>query len=226
MERIARLAIPKEINAAELPWNRRKGRSFERAERIVINLFVGPDPGWWTKTPPAGWEIIKVDILQHQDLLHDPTMAFLMDIARSGKVATFLAGPPCRSVSVLQLRNDGGPRQVRDRLGQGRWGKSDLKPHEQTLVDVDTQLLLRTLLLAELCEAAGPGETEFMVETPEDPAYYRDGENMPSFTVWPEVKQVLEVDLGLKRTSVEHGALGHERKKQHACGPLFRRSRN
>ena len=90
---------------------------------------------------------------------------------------------------------------------------SKLRPHEQALVDTDNQLLLKTLVLAELCESANPGETEFIVETPEDPERYRGGENMPTFTVWPEVKQVLEVDLKLKRISVEQGALGHERKK-------------
>ena len=136
-----------------------------------------------------------------------------MDVARSGKVKTFLAGPPCRSVSVLRLRDDGGPRQVRDREGPERWGKRDLKPHERALVDTDSQLLLRTLVLAELCESANPGETEFMVETPEDPATYREGENIPTFTVWPEVVQVLEKDLKLRRISVDQGALGHARKK-------------
>ena len=102
---------------------------------------------------------------------------------------------------------------MRDREGPGRWGKSDLKPHERTLVETDNQLLLRTLVLAELCESANPGETEFMVETPEDPANYREGENIPTFTVWPEVTQVLEKDLKLKRISVDQGALGHARKK-------------
>ena len=36
---------------------------------------------------------------------------------------------------------------------------------------------------------------------------------MPTFTVWPEVTQVLETDLKLKRISIEQGALGHARKK-------------
>ena len=52
-----------------------------------------------------------------------------------------------------------------------------------------------------------------MAETPEDPETYREGANMPTFTVWPEVKQVLEADLRLKRISIEQGALGHARKK-------------
>ena len=121
--------------------------------------------------------------------------------------------PPRRSISVLRLREDGGPRQVRDREGPGRWGKSDLRPRVRALVDTDTQLLLRTLVLAELCESANPGETEFMVETPEDPATYREGDNMPTFTVWPEVIQVLETDLKLRRVSIDQGALGHARKK-------------
>ena len=166
LEHLAKLAIRPGVKSAEIAWNRRMRRSIEKADHVVLNLFCGPEPSWWSKRVPTGWVVVNVDILQNQDLLNDSTMAYLMDVARSGKVKTFLAGPPCRSVSVLRLREDGGPRQVRDREGPGRWGKSDLKPHERTLVDTDTQLLLRTLALAERCESANPGETEFMVEMP------------------------------------------------------------
>ena len=164
LEHLAKLAIRQDIKSTEIAW------SIERADNVVLNLFCGPDPAWWTKRVVAGWVILNVDILQNQDLLNDATMAYLVDVARSGKIKTVVAGPPCRSISVLRLREDGGPRQVRDREGPGRWGKSDLTPHERTLVDTDTQLLLRTLVLAELCESANPGETGFMVETPEDPS--------------------------------------------------------
>ena len=197
LEQLAKLAIRPGVKSAEIAWNRRMRRSIEKADHVLLNLFCGPEPSWWSKRVPTGWVMVNVDILQNQGLLNDSNMAYLMDVARSGKVRTFLAGPPCRSVSVLRLREDGGPRQVRDREGPARWGKGKLKPHEQTLVDTDNQLLLRTLVLAELCESANPGETEFMVETPEDPAKYREGENIPTFTVWPEVTQVLEKDLKL-----------------------------
>ena len=213
LEQLARLAIRPGIKSTEIAWNRRMRRSIEKADHVVLNLFCGPESSWWSKRGPLRWVMVNVDILQNQDLLNDSNMAYLTDVARSGKVKTFLAGPPCRSVSVLRLREDGGPRQVRDREGPRRWGKGNLKPHEQTLVDTDNQLLLRTLVLAELRESANPGETEFMVETPEDPAKYREGENIPTFTVWPEVTQVLEKDLKLKRISVDQGALGHVRKK-------------
>ena len=212
-EKFPAVPLDQLAKSAEVVWNRRMRRSIEKADHVVLNLFCGPEPSWWSKRVPTGWVVVNVDILQNQDLLNDSNMAYLMDVARSGKVKTFLAGPPCRSVSVLRLRNDGGPRQVRDREGPERWGKRDLKPHERTLVETDNQLLLRTLVLAELCESANSGETEFMVETPEDPATYREGENIPTFTMWPEVVQVLEKDLKLRRISVDQGALGHARKK-------------
>ena len=191
LDQLAKLAIRPGVKSAEVAWDRRMRRSIEKADYVVLNLFCGPEPSWWSKRVPTGWVVVNVDILQNQDLLNDSNMAYLMDVARSGKVATFLAGPPCRSVSILRLRDDGGPRQVRDRDGPERWGKRDLKPRE----------------------SANPAKTEFMVETPEDPATYREGENIPTFTVWPEVVQVLEKDLKLRRISVDQGALGHARKK-------------
>ena len=44
-------------------------RSVERADQVVLNLFCGPDPAWWTKRVPAGWVILNVDILQNHDTI-------------------------------------------------------------------------------------------------------------------------------------------------------------
>ena len=120
---------------------------------------------------------------------------WMISVARSGKVKSFLAGPPCRSVSALRLRDDGGPRRVRDREAEGRWGCEGLKPHEQSMVDMDSQLWLRTLVLAEVCESYGGGNVE------------------STFTNWPELQTVLEKDLQLRKIAVDQGALGHQRRK-------------
>ena len=48
-------------------------------------------------------------------MLDDNVFAYLISVsvARTGKVKS------CRSVSALRLRDDGGPRRVRDREGEG-----------------------------------------------------------------------------------------------------------
>ena len=40
----------------------------------------------------------------------------------------------CRALSVLRMKEDGGPRQVRDKFGVGRFGKEGLSPAEQAVV--------------------------------------------------------------------------------------------
>ena len=43
--------------------------------------------------------------------------------------------------------------------------------------------------------------------------YRQDEVEYASFTVWPEVKSVLEKAVGLTRVTVDQGALGHQRRK-------------
>ena len=47
-----------------------------------------------------------------QDLLRPQVFAYLLKLARTGKVKAILGGPPCRTVSACRTRTP-GPRPVR-----------------------------------------------------------------------------------------------------------------
>ena len=205
--------VSKAGDEARLPWNRHQRRRFKKAKGIVLNLFSGPDQAWWSKRMPHDIEVVNVDLLRGQDLLDSAVWHFLLQFVRSGRVVAVLAGPPCRTVSAARYRSDGGPRPVRARHGLQRFGLDTNTMMEQQLADTDSQLWLRTLLLMYEAKLYNP-DVKAVVETPEDPMTYRQDEvEYASFTVWPEVKSVLEKAVGLKRLTVDQGALGHQRRK-------------
>ena len=48
-----------------------------------------------------------------------------------------------------------------------------------------------------------------LLERPEDPADYTDKPEVPTFTNWPELVEVLQRRLALQRVGLDQGALGH-----------------
>eukprot|EP00435_Cladocopium_sp_Y103_P065642 s1246_g27.t1 len=110
---INQLVAPKAINAEEVPFNRRFRKRIQKATAVVLNLFCGPNPKWWEKKMPPGFEIINIDLLAGQDLLHDGLFSYLLQVAKEKRILAYLAGPPCRTVSVLRMRDDNGPRMLR-----------------------------------------------------------------------------------------------------------------
>ena len=170
------LCTMRQYDPERLPWNRRRRRALalEKARGIVLHLYSGPDESYWRQKMPSGVEYLGVDLLQGQDMLNQDTMAYLLEIAMGGKIIAFLAGPPCRSVSVRRHRPTGNgrcPRPVRSRRGQERWGFNDNTVMEKHLCATDNQLLLRALLLGYLAKEANPN-MESCFETPEDPMEY------------------------------------------------------
>ena len=162
---------------------------------------------------PHDIEVVNDDLLRGQDLLDAGVWSYLLQLVRSSRVIAVLAGPPCRTVSAARYRDDGGPRPVRSRHGLQRFGLETNTMMEQQLADTDSQLWLRTLLLMYEAKLHNQ-DVKAVVETPEDPMTYRQDEvEYASFTVWPEVKSVLERAVGLTRLTVDQGALGHQRRK-------------
>ena len=92
--------VSKAGDEARLPWNRHQRRRFKKAKGIVLNLFSGPDQGWWSKRMPHDIEVVNLDLLRGQDLLDSGVWHFLLQFARSGRVVAVLAGPPCRTASA------------------------------------------------------------------------------------------------------------------------------
>eukprot|EP00435_Cladocopium_sp_Y103_P033493 s1635_g8.t1 len=192
MDQINKLVVPKAINAGEVPFNRHFRKRIQKATAVVLNLFCGPNPKWWEKKMPPGVEIINIDLLVGQDLLHDGLFSY----------------------TCSRMRDDNGPRMLRARSGEHRWGLPHLKPWEQQQVWSDSQLWLRTLVLARVSKQYNPNMLSIF-EQPAAPAtYIKDlPEEPPTFSIWPELVDTLEGVLALDKVLLDQGALGHVRRK-------------
>ena len=180
---------------------------------------------------------LYLDLLSGHDLRDDALFAYLIQLAMHGKIQFLLAGPPCRTVSALRQcgsgkDSDGGPGLVRHRTGSERFGIKGISPSLRELVQGDTVLVLRTILLAEASNqglvaasvaarngSERTGENKkwllfFGMEHPEDPAAYLEKrqvpelEHVPTIWEWPEVKEFIRRN-GLYEGSFHQGMLGH-----------------
>eukprot|EP00435_Cladocopium_sp_Y103_P059156 s847_g21.t1 len=95
------------------------------------------------------------------------------------------------------MRDDNGPRMLRTRTGQHRWGFPHLKPWEQQQVWSDSQLWLRTLVLARVSKKHSPDMLSMFLQ-PAGPATYMKHlpEEPPTFT---ELVDTLEGFLALDK---------------------------
>jgi len=105
------------------------------------------------------------------DVLDDRNFQELILVAASGKLIGVLGGPNCRTWSMLRhFYRVGFPGVVRDRSGEGVWGKPGLSQAEQADVDNDSLLLLRMLPLYNVACQLGGSSPFFLLEHPADPA--------------------------------------------------------
>ena len=160
----------------QLPLNRKMRRRVQKAEKVIIHLYSGQNPNEWLKLRDEKTYVICIDKLYHNgDMLNDHLMGYLEEVMDSGKVMMFLMGPPCRTVSAARHADDGGPRPLRSREGEERFGLPGLSNYEKKLVEDDTVLMLRAQWLARKgCRASG-GAMESLLEQPRDPTEYREG---------------------------------------------------
>ena len=194
-----------------LPFNRHVRRRLSKAKYVVVHVFSGPDNGYWRALETKDVAVLPLDLLQGADLLDSDLGGFLEDLTMQGKVHLWLAGPPCRSVSVSRHQDDGGPPPVRGRH-EDRFGLPGLSPFEETLVSGDSVLWLKNLWWMWLARRH-QAQVQFLLEQPQDPWEWKDQEEeYPSFTVWPETEEVMR-QLELHRTRVHQGALGHSTMK-------------
>ena len=70
---------------------------------------------------------LNIEIKRGMDLHNDHLLGFLEQLCQSGRVRGVYAGPPCRTVSLLRFQQEeGGPRPLRAREGEERFGLRDL----------------------------------------------------------------------------------------------------
>ena len=126
-----------EVDMNQVVFNRHHRRKVQRAKTLVVHLFSGDDPKFWMAQEKNGVVIICIDLSKGADLRNTHLYGWLEQHPGGGKIDVLLAGPPCRSVSVcrlLSLEGDDGPRVVRARHDQERFGRQGLTEEELKLV--------------------------------------------------------------------------------------------
>ena len=230
-DRIQIRAAPQECSkAADSGLNRHTRRRLERGASFV-HLFSGVQR--WDH--PAGNPSISLNIQRGLDLHNDGLFWYLLQLARRGHISYIVGGPPCRTYTAFRARaqgieggqeGDGGPRVLRAREGQGRFGLPDLSMAEQSQADGDTSLILRTLVLAEVAAQGlkaksqaqtGPHDAGlfFAFEHPEDPREFLDGplgKDLPTVWNWPEMR-AFALRHKMLEACFHQGMLGHQKVK-------------
>ena len=136
---IENVACDGQWNADRLPWNRRKRRAIEKAKFVVLHLYSGNDDKTWKQLERQshGVEVIQVELKKGADMRNNDLMAYLEELARAGRIHQVLAGPPCRTVSMCRFRSvaqaDRGPRPLRGRYGQLRFGPMQSRTRSTTI---------------------------------------------------------------------------------------------
>eukprot|EP00435_Cladocopium_sp_Y103_P017527 s2514_g4.t1 len=201
-----------------LPWNRAKRKRLRRAKNILLHFYSGPDEKFWHKElNTKDTEVLCLDVLSNckADVLDDRIYKYLLMLAASGRVREVLGGPPCRTVSALRFQNDGGPGIVRTE--NHPYGVPNLSAEDQTLVTKDSLLFLRMLFVYAVCEDVRPVQnpvTGLTLEQPEDPARYRDPQDVAEkgyMSVWrTEEWRLFQQKFGASFVHFDQGRTGGE----------------
>ena len=140
-----------------IPGNSRSRRRLRRTG-IILHLFAGPEKGFTLTRAlkqvagnAACDELLEVDILRgdSHDMLKDQGVySSLLQAALEGKINAVIAGPNCRTRSMLRHRPlpGGRPRPVRAWNGE-EFGLNDLDPQERVQVEEDDILLWRSIFI-------------------------------------------------------------------------------
>ena len=161
------------LKPEDCSFNRHTRRKVERG-KVLLHLFSGSQS--WSH--PSYNCTLNIEKERGWDLLDDSTFGYLLESAMKGCIAGIVAGPPCRTWSRLRSSSDNGPPPLRAREGVCRFGYTDLDPSYKEVVDGDTCLLLRSLFLVEVMQAARqalafqPGFV--FLEHPADPMTYME----------------------------------------------------
>ena len=212
--------LSKEVDTTKLPWNRRKRRSLEKAERVVLHLFSGRDEKCWQQLEDGRTQVLCVDVLLHggSDLNNDNVFRYLLDLAVRGKICGVIGGPPCRTTSPCRYRQP-GPRPVRSKAEP--YGMATLTSKEAEQVISDVCLWFRMQLVYILAEQYKPQwwkKVLFACEQPRDPDEYRE-DGTDYFSVWQtEEWKTFQQRFQLQMTTFDQGALGHAKRKPATIG--------
>ena len=189
---------------------------------MILCLYAGKDDDSSTKAafiqeaPHLTEFVLELELDRHlpfHDVLDDRNFQELILVAASGKLLGILGGPNCRTWSILRhFPKVGFPGVVRNRSGEGVWGKPGLSSLEQTDVDNDSLLLLRMLLLYHVACQFGGSSPFFLMEHPADPAETSSspkGKDCSSWWVTPQHRSFRDY-TGMKVFTLDQCMLGHK----------------
>ena len=112
------------VDAASVTFNRRKRRAVEKARKVLVHLCAGESRREIERLAQAkGYEVISVG--EAEDLTSPQTYGYLLQKAAEGKLDTIWSAPPCGTNTLCRYIQP-GPRPMRGRHGQDRWGLPDL----------------------------------------------------------------------------------------------------
>ena len=211
--------------------NRRRRKALHRASNWVVHLFAGPGSHKaFKQLESQDTVVVELDICRSrsQDLYHDPLWRLLVKVAKLGRVAAVIGGPPSRTWSVKAHRAD-GPHPLRSSTEP--FGLSTLTSDERDLVDRHTGLCARMMWLHALSTAGrrvhhnpadGTSMVAFMLEQPQSVEQHVVPDDCavssaPSFwntTLW----QAYADEAGLFEVCFRQGPLGHAGEKPTTVG--------
>ena len=214
---LARVPGAVELDMGKVPINRRMRKKLRETGTRILHLFAGEKTRMWTQMNSESLIIVCIELERGLNLHDSQLFGFIELYAREGLWDMVVGGPPCRTISLSRHRGDQGPRPLRSRNGDGRWGLGWNSMSQQEKVDGDSVLFLKMLWICYLSKVGNP-KCEVMVEQPADPESYLPSEverpyhGYPSFLAWKETRDIVNM-LNLARVDIDQGAFGHERVK-------------
>ena len=191
--------LPPEVDA-NVGLNRRTRRTIERARHVVVHLCSGRTKAVDFKLG-GDIAVLNIDILYNRNLLDDHLYGWLAVLCASGKVKAIIGGPPCSSISPLRERGqgddgDGGPRPIRGRSEELRFGLPGISVKELSMVKDHSVIVMRFLALHHIADEVTAEGCLFALENPQDPLTYWPPEwthsEIPSLWAWPEMLALLQ----------------------------------
>ena len=173
---------------------------------VLVHLFSGVQ-SWKGQN---GDVVLEIEREKGRDLLNESLFTYLLNLSLEGKVKGIVGGPPCTTFSRARTRSP-GPRILRGREGDARFGLPCLSDQEYAQLERDNVLIMRMLFLVRLAQEVSRDSCFVAIEHPRDPMLLEGNllkKGLPSVWCWPEM-----ASLNLMRAEVDQGRLGHSHVK-------------
>ncbi len=219
-----RLVVPPAQDLKGLPnANKRLRRQFGK-HGMMVHLYAGEDQGFTLKRAlqEAGGKVerlVELDVKrgENQDLTQDQPYASLLRAALDNQVDSVLAGPNCRTRSVLRhypiSQNHHGPRPLR-KWGGEEFGLKDLEEDERKKIEDDDLMMWRAIfiyIVAKHVRRAEEGqeqkkkkEVRLMIEQPASPPNHPEVVSLWRTTQWTKMEEI----YGLSTQTFNQGDWG------------------